>query len=99
MRRSTWHVTVDLCIPVTYGQGMPTTQVAFRLDDEVVKRIDEYAKRLASKTPGIEYSRSDAARALIVRGLDAADSEADAGTPQPPAEPATAKPKARKRGA
>jgi predicted transcriptional regulator len=64
---------------------MPTTQVAFRLDDDVVKRIDEYAKRLASKTPGIEYSRSDAARALLVRGLDAA--EADAGAPPPATEP------------
>lgn len=60
---------------------MPTTQVAFRLDDEVIKRIDEYAKRLAGKTPGIQYSRTDAARALIVRGLDAADAEPDADAP------------------
>lgn len=65
---------------------MPTTQVAFRLDDELVERIDAYAKRLAVKTPGIEYSRADAVRALLARALDAV--EADPQLPPLPERPA-----------
>jgi len=46
-----------------------TTLVAFRLENELVKRIDAFAKRLEEETPGIRVARTDAVRAILLRGL------------------------------
>ena len=46
-----------------------TTLVAFRLENELLKRIDAYAKRLEDQTPGLKLARADAVRILLVRGL------------------------------
>ena len=73
-----------------YVYSMPTTQVAFRLEDELIERIDAYARRLAERTPGITYTRVDAARALLALALDVVEAETD----EPPPPPAGA---ARKR--
>src|SRR5215813_4083283 len=46
-----------------------TTMVAFRLENELLKRIDAFAKHLEGKTPGIKLTRADAVRVILVRGL------------------------------
>jgi hypothetical protein len=47
-----------------------TTLVAFRLENELLKRIDGYAKRLEENTPGLKLARVDAVRILLVHGLN-----------------------------
>ncbi len=46
-----------------------TTLVAFRLENELLKRIDAYGERLEKQTPGLKVARVDAVRILLVRGL------------------------------
>ena len=53
----------------------PSVQVAFRLPTSLVKRIDAYAARLGTETPGIEYTRADAARALLSRALEIVEAQ------------------------
>lgn len=50
-------------------------QVAFRLDPDLVKRVDAYAKQLATEQPGLDFSRADAVRVLLTRALDQVDAE------------------------
>jgi hypothetical protein len=57
-----------------------TTLVAFRLDNELLKRVDAYAKRLEDQTPGIRLARTDAIRAILLRGL--AELDKDQPTPK-----------------
>ena len=47
--------------------GPPTTQIAVRLEDELLEQIDAVAPML--KTPWSTPSRSDVIRACIVEGL------------------------------
>lgn len=47
-----------------------SVQVAFRLPLDLVARLDAYAQTLAA--PGLFVSRADAARVLMLKGLDAA---------------------------
>ena len=53
----------------------PTKQTAFRLEPELVARLDAHAERLtrASTVPGKTYTRADALRALLLPALDAAE--------------------------
>jgi hypothetical protein len=44
---------------------------AFRLPDDLMSRVDAYAKRLEAEQPGISVTRADAVRALLTRALDA----------------------------
>ncbi len=48
-----------------------TEQVAFRLPTSLVKRLDDYAGRMAKEQPGMTFTRTDVVRVLLVRGLDA----------------------------
>lgn len=48
----------------------PTTQVAFRLPDRLLARIDRHAKRLAKGQRGVQFTRTDAIRDLLGRALD-----------------------------
>jgi hypothetical protein len=50
-----------------------TTLVAFRLEDELLKRIDAYAKQLEQETPGLKLARVDAVRVLLLRALGEID--------------------------
>ncbi len=50
-----------------------TTLVAFRLENELLKRIDAYAKRLEEETPGLKLGRADTVRVLLTRGLSAVE--------------------------
>ena len=49
----------------------PTTQVAFRLPDSLLKRLDRHAERMNAENPGLDFSRADALRSLLTRSLDA----------------------------
>lgn len=52
----------------------PTTQIAVRLTDRLLARIDRHAKRLGKEQRGVQYNRTDAVRDLLVRALDAVES-------------------------
>lgn len=54
--------------PPTTG-GPKTFQIAIRLPDNLVARMDEYTERLKTDTPWVTVTRADAMRALLVRGL------------------------------
>jgi hypothetical protein len=56
-----------------------TTLVAFRLDNELLKRIDAFAKHLEELTPGIKLARANAVRAILLRGLDELESGSGSG--------------------
>ncbi len=56
-----------------------TTLVAFRLDNELLKRIDAYAKRIEEQSPGIKLARADAVRAILLRGLEELENESGSG--------------------
>jgi hypothetical protein len=46
-----------------------TTLVAFRLEEELLKRIDAYGRQLEEGTPGLKLARVDVVRILLLRGL------------------------------
>ena len=50
-----------------------TIQVGLRLPESLVERIDRHAKRLRDETGLLGVTRTDAATALLVRGLDAVE--------------------------
>ena len=52
--------------------GEPTEQIAVRLPESLLKRVDRHVKRLRDRTPlGISVTRADAVRALLIQALDA----------------------------
>jgi hypothetical protein len=69
-------VLVDVCPTDVYHllvPSEPTTQVAFRLPDRLLARIDRHAKRLAKEQRGVQFTRTDAIRDLLGRALDEAE--------------------------
>lgn len=50
-----------------------TTQVAFRLPDGLLKRLDRHVERMTAENPGLEFTRADAVRSLLTRALDAVE--------------------------
>jgi hypothetical protein len=50
-----------------------TVQVAIRVPEDLLERIDDYAQRLSEGTPGLTITRADAARMLMTKALDAED--------------------------
>jgi hypothetical protein len=48
----------------------PTTQVAFRLPDSLIARLDRHVERMGKEHPGLDFSRADAVRSLLTRALD-----------------------------
>lgn len=48
----------------------PTVQVAFRLPENIVARVDRHAKRLGKERRGVTFTRTDAIRDLLARALD-----------------------------
>lgn len=48
-----------------------TPVVAFRLDAELLERLQAHAERMSKAMPGVEFSRTDAVRALLLKALDA----------------------------
>lgn len=53
----------------------PTTQVAVRLTDRLLSRIDRHAKRLGKEQRGVQFNRTDAIKDLLVRALDVVESK------------------------
>ena len=52
--------------------GEPTEQIAVRLPETLLRRVDRHVKRLRDRTPlGISVTRADAVRALLIQALDA----------------------------
>ncbi len=51
---------------------MPTVQVAFRLDPELVDWIDSEAERITTEQPGMKVTRVDVVRMILTRAKDAA---------------------------
>lgn len=48
----------------------PTTQVAFRLPDSLIGRLDRHVERMNGANPGLEFTRTEAVRSLLTRALD-----------------------------
>jgi hypothetical protein len=48
----------------------PTTQVAFRLPNSLIARLDRHVERMSKEHPGLDFSRADAVRSLLTRALD-----------------------------
>jgi len=51
----------------------PMTQIAVRLSDRLITRIDRHAKRLAKDARGVQFTRTDAIRDLLTQALDATE--------------------------
>ena len=60
-------------------------QVAFRLPNELVDRIDSYAANLSGRTPGMNITRADVVRMFLVRGLQTGDKPIASHEPKPAA--------------
>lgn len=54
------------------GEAGPMVQVGLRLPAAVIEAIDAHAQSIMAQVPGLEVSRSDAARALLMLGLESA---------------------------
>jgi hypothetical protein len=48
-------------------------QVFTRLPKEIIERLDAHVERMQRAEPGLEFSRADAVKTLVVRGLDAVE--------------------------
>ncbi len=46
-----------------------TTQVAFRLPDDLLRRLDAYAERMRAAQPGVNVTRTDVVRVLLTRAI------------------------------
>jgi hypothetical protein len=62
-----------------------TTQIALRMPTSWVERIDRLARQLSR--PGIDVSRSEALRAVMIKGLEVLE-EGEEGTKKTPQKPA-----------
>jgi len=60
-------------------EDTPNIQTAFRLPSGLIDGIDDYKTRLQRRTPGVRITRSDAARLLLLRGLEEVNRRARAG--------------------
>lgn len=49
---------------------MATKQVAFRLDEGLLERVDVYADQMSREILGVQFSRADAVRFLLTHALD-----------------------------
>lgn len=54
----------------------PTTQLAFRLPDNLIKRLDRHVARMTAANPGLEITRVAAVRSLLTSALDQAEAAA-----------------------
>ena len=60
---------------IRYVPVEPTTQIAVRLTDRLLARIDRHAKRLGKEQRGVQFNRTDAVKDLLVRALDAVENK------------------------
>ena len=55
---------------LTEDERMATQQTAIRLDKELLDRVDEHAKRMTLMMVGVNFTRADAIRALLIKALE-----------------------------
>ena len=65
-----WIETLEALEEGTDMAKEPTTQVAFRLPDSLIARLDRHVERMGKEHPGLDFSRADAVRSLLTRALD-----------------------------
>lgn len=65
-----WIVTLDSDEKGLHMAKEPTTQVAFRLPNKLIERLDRHVERMCADNPGLDFSRADAVRSLLTRVLD-----------------------------
>jgi hypothetical protein len=65
-----WIETLESIEKGTQMAKEPTQQVAFRLPDSLVARLDRHVERMTKENPGLDFSRADAVRSLLTRALD-----------------------------
>ena len=56
----------------TMGKKTTTELVAFRLDEDLIKKLDAYAASVAAANPGLKPTRTDAVRMLLLQALETA---------------------------
>ena len=62
---------------LTEDEAMKTQQVAFRLEEDLLARVDAHAEKMAAMMPGVNVTRADAVRALLTQALSAAQAPAE----------------------
>jgi hypothetical protein len=65
-----WIETLEALEEGTDMAKEPTTQVAFRLPDSLIARLDRHVERMSQENPGLDFTRVDAVRSLLTRALD-----------------------------
>jgi len=65
--------TVDQLNTIWLMPREQTTQVAFRFAKRLLVRVDRHAKLLGKQHPGVEFTRADAVRDLLMRALGTLD--------------------------
>jgi hypothetical protein len=57
-------------------EGGEDHKIAFRLDEETLKKIDDYGELLKKESPpGLKLTRTDIVRVLLLRGLEVSTSQ------------------------
>lgn len=56
----------------------PTKQLAIRLPESLVERVEGHVARMRRASPGVDVRRADAIRALLFDALDRAETEGKA---------------------
>lgn len=51
----------------TRAKERPRKQTAFRLGEAEIAKLDKFLEHLRAATPGVNFTRSDALRAMILR--------------------------------
>jgi Arc/MetJ-type ribon-helix-helix transcriptional regulator len=65
-------------------KGRNMMNVAHRLPEELVARLDRHVERLVAQAPGMVFNRSDAVRVLLTQALDRIEAEESAEKPTKP---------------
>jgi hypothetical protein len=58
---------------MTTGANEPTRQLAIRLPESLVERLEGHVTRMRAASPGVDIKRADAVRALLHDALDRAE--------------------------
>jgi hypothetical protein len=70
----TLSTTIDHTCMVRYSAHVAekTKQAAFRFPLSLLRRLDAYADQMSAQMPGLRFSRADAVRVLLEKGLEEA---------------------------
>ncbi len=69
-------MTQSISIGNLYRMAQEQRQVGFRFPIDLIERLDAYAEQMGKEMPGLKFTRADAVRVLLERGL------AEAGLPR-----------------